>query len=144
MGWFIMSVLTRYLQYETEANIDIVNITSDVSGAVKNSGIKNGMVTVFAPGSTVAVTTIEYEPGLISDLSQTLENIAPSDVEYQHDKKWNDGNGFSHVRASLLGQSETFPVIDGELANGPWQQIVLINLDNRPRYRELIIQIYGE
>lgn len=139
-----MSVLTRYLQYETEANVDIVNITSDVAGAIKNSGIKNGMVTVFVPGSTASVTTMEYEPGLISDLCQTLEKIVPSNLEYQHDKKWNDGNGFSHVRASLLGQSETFPVIEGELANGPWQQIVMINLDNRPRYRELILQIFGE
>lgn len=139
-----MGVLTRQLQYETQANIDMVNITSDVAGTIKNSGIKNGIITVFTPGSTAAVTTIEYEPGLIYDFSQTLEKIAPSDVEYQHDKKWNDGNGFSHIRASLLGQSETFPIIEGELANGQWQQIVLINLDNRPRYRELILQIYGE
>ncbi|ADI74872.1 protein of unknown function UPF0047 [Methanohalobium evestigatum Z-7303] len=139
-----MSVLTRRLKYETEANIDIVNITSDVSSAIDNSGIKNGFVTVFVPGSTAAVTSMEYEPGLISDLTSVLEKIAPSDVEYQHDKKWHDGNGFSHVRASLLGQSETFPIINSELANGPWQQVVLINLDNRPRYRELILQIYGE
>jgi secondary thiamine-phosphate synthase enzyme len=139
-----MSVLTRRLKYETEANIDIVNITSDVSNAIDNSRIKNGFVTVFVPGSTAAVTSMEYEPGLISDLTSVLEKIAPSDVEYQHDKKWHDGNGFSHVRASLLGQSETFPIINSELANGPWQQVVLINLDNRPRYRELILQIYGE
>jgi secondary thiamine-phosphate synthase enzyme len=139
-----MSVLTRRLKYETEANIDIVNITSDVSNAIDNSRIKNGFVTVFVPGSTAAVTSMEYEPGLISDLASVLEKIAPSDVEYQHDKKWHDGNGFSHVRASLLGQSETFPIINSELANGPWQQVVLINLDNRPRYRELILQIYGE
>ncbi|WP_292487956.1 secondary thiamine-phosphate synthase enzyme YjbQ [Methanohalobium sp.] len=139
-----MSVLTRRLKYETEANIDIVNITSDVSNVIDNSGIKNGFVTVFVPGSTAAVTSMEYEPGLTSDLTSVLEKIAPSDVEYQHDNKWHDGNGFSHVRASLLGQSETFPIINSELANGPWQQIVLINLDNRPRYRELILQIYGE
>ncbi|MDF1533114.1 MAG: secondary thiamine-phosphate synthase enzyme YjbQ [Methanosarcinaceae archaeon] len=139
-----MVVATKYLNFDTKGDTDIVDITDDVAMAVKDSGIDNGVVTVFAPGSTMAVTTLEYEPGLIFDLKQALERIAPQGIVYQHNERWHDGNGHSHVRASLLGQSETFPIIDGNIALGTWQQIICIDLDNRPRSRKLIVQVVGE
>lgn len=139
-----MSVITKYINFDTRGNTDIIDITDDVSMAVRQSEIKNGIVTVFASGSTVAVTTIEYEPGLVFDLTQALERIAPQNIEYRHNQRWHDGNGHSHVRASLIGQSESFPIIDGEIALGTWQQIIYIDLDNRPRSRRLIIQIVGD
>ncbi len=139
-----MAVVTKYLNFDTKGNTDIVDITDDVAMAVKDSGIDDGIVTVFAPGSTMAVTTLEYEPGLVFDLTQALERIAPQGIVYQHNERWHDGNGHSHVRASLLGQSESFPIIDGVVALGTWQQIICIDLDNRPRSRKLIVQIVGE
>ncbi|MGP8319830.1 MAG: secondary thiamine-phosphate synthase enzyme YjbQ [Methanosarcinaceae archaeon] len=139
-----MAVVTKYLNFDTKGNADIVNITDDVTIAVKESRIKDGLVTVFAPGSTMAVTTIEYEPGLVIDLTQALERIAPQDMVYHHNERWHDGNGHSHVRASLLGQSETFPIINGAIALGTWQQVICIDLDNRPRSRKLIVQVVGE
>ncbi|MBN2488828.1 MAG: YjbQ family protein [Methanosarcinaceae archaeon] len=139
-----MSVVTRYINFDTRGNTDIIDITDDVSMEVRQSGIKDGIIMVFASGSTVAVTTIEYEPGLVSDLTQALERIAPQDIEYRHNQRWHDGNGHSHVRASLIGQSESFPIIDGEIALGTWQQIICIDLDNRPRSRRLIVQIVGD
>ena len=139
-----MAVVTKYLYFDTKGNTDIVDITDDVAMAVKDSGIDDGIVTVFAPGSTMAVTTLEYEPGLVFDLTQALERIAPQGIVYQHNERWHDGNGHSHVRASLLGQSESFPIIDGVVALGTWQQIICIDLDNRPRSRKLIVQIVGE
>ena len=139
-----MAVVTKYLNFDTKGNTDIVDITDDVIMTVKDSGIDDGIVTVFAPGSTMGVTTLEYEPGLVFDLTQALERIAPQDITYQHNERWHDGNGHSHVRASLLGQSESFPIIDGVVALGTWQQIICIDLDNRPRSRKLIVQIVGE
>jgi secondary thiamine-phosphate synthase enzyme len=139
-----MSVVTKYINFDTRGNTDIIDITDDVSMAVRQSEIKNGIVMVFASGSTVAVTTIEYEPGLVFDLTQALERIAPKDIEYRHNQRWHDGNGHSHVRASLIGQSESFPIIDGKIALGTWQQIICIDLDNRPRSRRLIVQIVGD
>ena len=139
-----MVVVTKYLNFDTKGNADIVDITDDVTVAVNGSGIEDGIVTVFAPGSTMAVTTLEYEPGLVFDLTQALERIAPQDMTYQHNERWHDGNGHSHVRASLLGQSESFPIIDGNIALGTWQQIICIDLDNKPRSRKLIVQIIGE
>ncbi|HJH32789.1 MAG TPA: YjbQ family protein [Methanosarcinaceae archaeon] len=139
-----MAVVTKYLHFDTKGNTDIVDITDDVTIAVKESRIKDGLVTVFAPGSTMGVTTLEYEPGLVFDLAQALERIAPQDMVYQHNERWHDGNGHSHVRASLLGQSETFPVINGLIALGTWQQIICIDLDNRPRSRKLVVQVVGE
>lgn len=139
-----MTVVTKYLNFDTNGNSDIIDITDDVTIAVKDTKVEDGIVTVFAPGSTMAVTTIEYEPGLISDLTNALERIAPQDIVYQHNERWHDGNGHSHVRASLLGQSETFPLINGSIALGTWQQIICIDLDNKPRSRKLIVQIVGE
>ena len=139
-----MAVVTKYLNFDTKGNADIIDITDDVTVAVNESKIEEGIVTVFAPGSTMAVTTLEYEPGLVFDLTQALERIAPQDITYKHNERWHDGNGHSHVRASLLGQSESFPIIDGNVALGTWQQIICIDLDNRPRSRKLIVQIVGE
>ncbi|MEM2865349.1 MAG: secondary thiamine-phosphate synthase enzyme YjbQ, partial [Candidatus Bathyarchaeia archaeon] len=115
-----------------------------VQRAVYESGLENGIVTIFVSGSTGALTTIEYEPGLLRDLPEALERIAPRDIPYEHEKRWHDGNGHSHVRASLLGPSLTVPFINRRLALGTWQQIIFIELDVRPRSRNLILQIIGE
>ncbi|MCD6146027.1 MAG: YjbQ family protein [Methanosarcinales archaeon] len=139
-----MTVNTQYLKFPTKGNTDIVDITDRVSDALLRSELTDGIVTVFAPGATGAVTTIEYESGLIADFKGMLERIAPQDIEYMHNLRWGDGNGHSHVRASLLGPGLTVPFIDGRLQLGTWQQIVFIDLDNRQRDRKLIVQIVGE
>jgi len=115
-----------------------------VNQEVAQSGVKNGIVTVFVPGSTGGVTTIEFESGLISDLQQMFERVIPTNIAYKHDLRWGDGNGYAHVRASLLGPSLTVPLVDGRLTLGTWQQIVFVDFDNRPRSRRLIVQIVGE
>jgi len=140
----MMTVSTQYLKFPTKGNTDIVDITDRVSDAILRSELTDGIVTVFAPGATGAVTTIEYESGLIADFKGMLERIAPQDIEYMHNLRWGDGNGHSHVRASLLGPGLTVPFIDGRLQLGTWQQIVFIDLDNRQRDRKLIVQIVGE
>jgi secondary thiamine-phosphate synthase enzyme len=122
---------------------DTTDLTRMAAEIVDASGVMNGTVTVFCQGSTGAVTTIEYEPGVIRDLQRTLEKIAPSDLPYEHDKAWRDGNGFSHVRAALMKPSLTVPVLDGKMALGAWQQIVFIDFDNRPRRRKVIVQVVG-
>ena len=123
---------------------DVIDITPEVSAALKESEIANGLLTVFIPGSTGTITTIEYEEGVIEDLKAAVERIAPSNIPYKHDQKWGDGNGFSHVRAALMKPDLTIPVLDGRLMLGTWQQIVFIDFDNRARSRELIVQILGE
>ncbi len=140
----MMTVSTQYLKFPTKGNTDIVDITDRVSDALLRSELTDGIITVFAPGATGAVTTIEYESGLIADFKGMLERIAPQDIEYMHNLRWGDGNGHSHVRASLLGPGLTVPFIDGRLQLGTWQQIVFIDLDNRQRDRKLIVQIVGE
>ncbi|MEA1944932.1 MAG: secondary thiamine-phosphate synthase enzyme YjbQ [Euryarchaeota archaeon] len=139
-----MTVSTQYLKFPTKGNADIVDITDGVSDALLRSELTDGIVTIFAPGATGAVTTIEYESGLISDFKGMLERIAPQDISYMHNLRWGDGNGHSHVRASLLGPSLSVPFIDGRMQLGTWQQIVFIDLDNRQRDRKLIVQIVGE
>lgn len=123
---------------------DVIDITSMVEGAVVSSGVRNGLAAVFVPGSTGSVTTIEYEPGVVEDLKAALARIAPDDIPYAHDERWGDGNGFSHVRAALLKPGLTVPVLDGALTLGTWQQVVFIDFDNRPRARELVVQVVGE
>jgi secondary thiamine-phosphate synthase enzyme len=123
---------------------DTINITDDVSKIVGNSKIDNGLVTVFCPGSTGTITTIEYESGVIKDLKRALEKLAPADIEYEHNLRWGDGNGFSHVRAALLKPSLSIPLLGGKLTLGTWQQIVFIDFDNRERQRNVIVQIVGE
>ena len=139
-----MCVSTRYLKFPTKGDGDIIDITKEVAGALLESKLTDGVVTVFVPGATGAVTTIEYESGLVSDFKAMLERIAPQGIEYMHNLKWGDGNGHSHVRASLLGPSLSVPFAGGTMMLGTWQQIIFIDLDNRPRDRELIVQIVGE
>ena len=123
---------------------DILDITDRVDAAIDRSKIENGLVTVFCPGSTGAVTTIEYESGVLKDLQKAVEKLVPSNIPYEHDKRWGDDNGFSHVRAALMKPSLTIPLIEGRLTLGTWQQIVFIDFDNRKRQREMVIHIMGE
>ena len=139
-----MVVFTDYIHLNTQGNTDIKDITSSVGHIVQKSKITNGMVLVFVPGSTASITTIEYEPGLLKDFPALMDRIAPKNIEYEHQKRWHDGNGHSHVRASLMGPSLVVPVIDGRLELGTWQQIVFIDFDNRPRSRKIIVQVQGE
>jgi len=139
-----MKVVSERISLKTKGEVDMVDITAEVVGVLQNRQIKNGMATIFVPGSTAAVTTIEYEPGLLADFPSMLEKIAPRNAVYEHEKRWHDGDGHSHVRASLIGPSLTVPIKDGKLTLGTWQQLVLVELDTRSRSREFIVQIIGE
>ncbi len=140
-----MAVETHDLpSVRTSAQTDIIDITPQVREEIQRSAIRNGHVTLFVPGSTGALTTIEYESGVINDLRKAIERIAPRDLYYEHDERWGDGNGYSHVRAALLGPSLHIPIIDGRLTLGTWQQIVLLDFDNRPRNRKIVMQMVGE
>ena len=139
-----MPVITDYISISTKGFTDIIDITSDVHKVIKKSGLIKGTATVFVSGSTAGITTIEYEPGLLKDLPEALEKIAPMSKTYFHDATWGDGNGFSHVRAALLGCSLTVPFTDSRLLLGTWQQIVVIDFDNRSRQREIVVQMIGE
>jgi secondary thiamine-phosphate synthase enzyme len=144
MGGLSMTIFSETISLRTKGFSDILDITHQVDAAADRSGIKNGLVTVFCPGSTGSVTTIEYESGVLRDLQRVIEKIAPPNIPYEHDKRWGDGNGFSHVRAALMKPSLTIPLIKGKLALGTWQQIVFIDFDNRSRERNLTVQIMGE
>lgn len=139
-----MIVLTKRIHIKSKGETDIIDITDKTSQAIKESKIKNGLVTVFVSGSTAAVTTIEYEPGLRYDFPEMLARVAPRDIEYKHDNTWHDGNGHSHVRASLIGPSLTIPIVEGNMSLGTWQQIVFLEMDTRPRDRNLILQLISE
>lgn len=139
-----MAIVTKNIQIKSRGEDDVIDITEATLKAVKESNLKNGIVTVFVSGSTAALTTIEYEPGLRNDFPKMLDRIIPRDIEYEHDKTWNDGNGHSHVRASLVGPSLTIPFKDGTLLLGTWQQVVLLEMDTRQRERQVILQIIGE
>jgi secondary thiamine-phosphate synthase enzyme len=132
------------ISLSTKGFSDVIDITDHVDSVAGHSKIKNGLVTVFCPGSTGSVTTIEYESGVLRDLQKAIERIAPSDIPYEHDKRWGDGNGFSHVRAALMKPGLTIPLIKGKLTLGTWQQIVFIDFDNRKRERKILVQIIGE
>ena len=138
-----MTVITKNIQIKSKSENDIIEITDDVTKTVKESKIQNGAVVVFVVGSTAAITTIEYEPGLQKDFPEMLSRLAPKDIEYAHDNTWHDGNGHSHVRASLIGPGITIPFVEGLLTLGTWQQIVLVEMDTRPRERKIIIQVIG-
>jgi len=131
------------ISLSTKGFSDIIDITDRVVGVLKRCRIQDGLVTVFCPGSTGALTTIEYESGVLRDLQLALERIVPADMAYEHDKRWGDGNGYSHVRAALMKPSLTIPLVQGRLTLGTWQQIVFIDFDNRGRQREIIVQIIG-
>jgi len=137
-------IYSETINLSTRGFSDIVDITDPVGSAIERSKIENGLVTVFCPGSTGSVTTIEYETGVVRDLQKTIEKIVPSDVPYEHDRRWGDGNGFSHVRAALMKPSLTFPLIKGRLSLGTWQQIVFIDFDNKKRERKLLVHVIGE
>jgi secondary thiamine-phosphate synthase enzyme len=139
-----MSVHQDEIHINTNEEADIINITSQLEDIIQQSSIKNGIICVYVAGSTGAITTIEYEPGLLKDLPRAMEIIAPKNNHYDHHETWYDDNGHSHVRASFIGPSITIPVRDKQLIHGTWQQIVFIELDTRPRKRTLYVQIIGE
>jgi secondary thiamine-phosphate synthase enzyme len=123
---------------------DIIDITGRVQSVLRDSGLASGILTAFVSGSTAGITTIEYESGLVSDLKAAYERIAPRDGNYEHNLRWGDGNGYAHVRASLTGQAISIPFLGGKLSLGTWQQIILIDFDNRPRRREIVVHVVGE
>ncbi|MGQ9509657.1 MAG: secondary thiamine-phosphate synthase enzyme YjbQ [Thermodesulfobacteriota bacterium] len=139
-----MMIFSETISFSTKGFSDIIDITDQVESVIKHSKIENGLVTVFCPGSTGAITTIEYESGVLRDLQKAIERIAPSNIPYEHDKRWGDGNGFSHVRAALMKPSLSVPLQNGNLTLGTWQQIVFIDFDNRRRQRNLLVHILGE
>ena len=137
-------IFSTEISISTKGSTDVIDITGEVENILKKSKVMEGLVTVSMPGSTGAITTIEYEPGVINDLKDALDAIAPRDKEYAHDAKWGDGNGYSHIRSALVGTSKSFPVAGGRVSLGTWQQIVFIDFDNRPRQRKIIVQVLGE
>ena len=136
-----MTVINEKFTVHTKGNTQIINITRRVQNAVYLHNLQNAVVHVYVAGSTVSITNIEYEPGLLKDLPEALEKIAPSEAEYHHDETWHDGNGYAHVRASIVGNSTMIPLMDGALRLGQWQQIVLIDFDNKARTRTVYVQI---
>ncbi|WP_455277267.1 secondary thiamine-phosphate synthase enzyme YjbQ [[Eubacterium] cellulosolvens] len=139
-----MKIFTEKIDLQTKKELEIIDITDRVQEILTNSRLGNGFVIIFIPGSTGAVTTIEFEPGLLEDFPNMLERISPRDAIYEHEKRWHDGNGHSHVRASLIGPSLTIPFNNSKLILGTWQQIVFVELDVRPRSRQLYTQVVGE
>ena len=137
-------IFSETISLSTKGFCDILDITHHVDAVIAHSKIENGLVTVFCSGSTGAVTTIEYESGVLKDLQKAIEKIAPSNIPYEHDRRWGDGNGFSHVRAALMKPSLTIPLVKKRLALGTWQQIVFIDFDNRKRDRNILVQVMGE
>ncbi len=139
-----MSVYTDTFQVSTNGETDIVDITGSVSETVQKSGFSRGLACAFVSGSTAGITTVEYEPGLIQDLKSAYERTAPRRASYAHNSRWGDGNGYAHVRASLTGQDVSVPFSDRSLMLGTWQQIILIDFDNRARTRQVVVQVIGE
>ena len=139
-----MTVVTRDITFQTKGNCDIVDITPQVAKKVEESEVDNGTVTLFVTGSTAGVTTIEYEPRLLGDFKSMWDRLIPQNIPYEHNKTWGEGNGHSHVRASMLGASLTIPFVNKRLTLGTWQQIVFVDFDNRPRSRKLVLQVMGE
>jgi len=137
-------VITKKISLQTKGNCDIIDITPQVEQQVAEAGINKGIATVFVAGSTAGITTIEFESGLLADFQRMWERTIPRNIPYDHDRRWGDGNGYSHVRASLLGGSLVIPLNDKKLSLGTWQQVVLVDFDNRPRSRQVILQIIGE
>jgi secondary thiamine-phosphate synthase enzyme len=139
-----MKIVSSDLEFKTTEQTDIIDISHEVQKGVLQSGIEDGSIVLFISGSTAALTTIEYESGVVNDLRKAIERIAPRDIPYEHDRKWGDGNGYSHVRAALLGPSLIIPISGGRLLLGTWQQIVLLDFDNRQRRRRIAVQIMGK
>jgi secondary thiamine-phosphate synthase enzyme len=139
-----MAVYNEKVKFSTKGFTDILNITNEVHHFVSKNKCQQGQVLIFIDGSTAAISTIEYEPGLLRDLPEFLEKIIPMDKNYHHDQTWHDGNGYAHLRSTLIGTSMTVPVIDGRVVLGTWQQIILIDFDNGPRQRNVILQFVGD
>lgn len=139
----MIEILTDSIEVRTRGNTHIVDVTAETGALLEKRGFREGQVLLFVPGSTASLTTVEYEDGLLRDLPEFFDRIAPRGIRYHHEEAWHDGNGHSHVRASLLGPSLTVPFKDGRLLLGTWQQIVLIDFDNRARTRRLVVQITG-
>ena len=137
-------IITSKISMRTAGNADTHDITDAVSRAVAESGLTAGTATVFCPGSTSGVTTIEFEAGAVADLQQVFDEVVPHSRYYRHNERWGDGNGHSHVRAALLGPSLTVPFVGRRLTLGTWQQIIFVDFDNRPRQRDIVVQIMGE
>jgi len=139
-----MAILNFTISVATTGATDIVDISDKVDQCISKACPAQGFINLFVPGSTAALTTLEYEPGAVADLQNAIERLAPRDNPYAHDRRWGDGNGYAHVRAALLGPSLTIPVVNGSMHLGTWQQIVLCDFDNRPRNRKIMVQIYAE
>ena len=139
-----MDITTKSLSISTEGHTDIVDITNEVQRVLMDSGMSEGNALLFVPGATAGITTIEYEPGLLNDYPDFFEKIIPSNAEYKHNDTWHDGNGHSHVRASLQGASFQVPFAGGKMLLGTWQQIIMVDFDNRPRNRKVIVQLIGK
>jgi len=139
-----MKIISDYITLSTKGNTDIQDVTGEVDSRLAKTRLKNGIVNISVLGSTCAVTTCEYEPGLINDLKQMFENLIPKDKDYNHDGAWHDGNAHSHLRSSLVGPSLSISFIDGKLFLGTWQQIIFIDFDNRARKRKILLQFTGE
>jgi secondary thiamine-phosphate synthase enzyme len=139
-----MTVATRDIHLQTRGNADVIDISDHARSVVRETGLQEGIITIFCQSSTSALTTIEFEPGAVSDLKRLFDEIIPPNRHYEHNAAWGDGNGHSHVRAALLGSSLTVPFSGGQLALGTWQQIIFVDFDNRPRRRQLVAQVIGE
>jgi secondary thiamine-phosphate synthase enzyme len=137
-------VHSGFFELATRGFSDVRDITPEVARIVRASGVRQGIACIASPGSTAGITTVEFEPGAVSDLTAALERLAPEDARYAHNDTWQDGNGFSHLRSALVGASRSFPVADGTLVLGTWQQIVFLDFDNRPRTRRLVVTVVGE
>ena len=138
-----MKIKISKLTESTKGFCDIIDLTAKITALVRDAEIKDGLLTLFVSGSTAALSTIEYEPGLVKDIKEFVEKLIPSDRRYHHDDRWGDDNGFSHLRASLFGPSLQIPIEHGRLVLGTWQQIILLDFDNRPRTREIVVQLIG-
>ena len=139
-----MGVETATFFVESGGFSDVVDITSRVEDALADSDLTSGIALIFVAGSTAGITTIEFESGAVADLQRALEHLAPRKVEYEHNERWQDGNGFAHVRAAMLGSGFSVPFVNGKLLLGAWQQLVLVDHDNRPRRRDVVVQLVGE
>jgi len=139
-----VTVAVREIVLQTRGDGDVLDLTAQVTGFVGTAGVFSGMVVVAVVGSTAGITTIEYEPGLAADLRKAFDRIAPAGIAYEHDRRWGDGNGHAHVRASMLGPSVALPLVEGKVLLGTWQQVVLVDFDTRPRTRRVVVQVLGE
>ncbi|MCP4704441.1 MAG: YjbQ family protein [candidate division Zixibacteria bacterium] len=137
-------IKTEEIKFDSSGDGDIIDLTGQINERINSSGINSGTTTIFTPSATSAITTIEYEPGLLQDLPEFFEKLIPSGISYKHDQTWHDGNGYAHLRAALVGPDITVPFVAGRMTLGTWQQIVFLDFDNRARNRKVIVQIIGE